>query len=146
MQKRGESMAAAAKIGKAHGMLSVIGLDDKTMEDVCSKACATVGGETVCQIANYLFPTGRVVSGHKSALDEACVPSRTRTNFTAAVNDPHCHGDGESLPRAATGSDTMCQIPATHSPLGERSPGTRALLMRPMTLTASQAVRKTFHP
>lgn len=71
VQKRGESMAAAAKMGKTHGMLSVIGLDDKTLEDVCAKARAAAGADAVCQIANYLFPTGRVVSGHKSALDEA---------------------------------------------------------------------------
>ena len=71
VQKRGESMAAAAKMGKTHGMLSVIGLDDKTLEGVCAKARAAAGADAVCQIANYLFPTGRVVSGHKSALDEA---------------------------------------------------------------------------
>ena len=63
-------MAAAAKLGKPHGMLSVIGLDDAALEAVCSKARAKVGGDAVCQVANYLFPTGRVVSGHKSALDE----------------------------------------------------------------------------
>ena len=74
VKRRGESMAAAAKLGKPHGMLSVIGLDDAALESVCSKARAKVGSEAVCQIANYLFPTGRVVSGHKSALDEVRTP------------------------------------------------------------------------
>ena len=71
VKRRGESMAAAAKMGKAHGMLSVIGLEDEAMEDICSKARAAAGADAVCQIANFLFPTGRVVSGHKTALDEA---------------------------------------------------------------------------
>ncbi len=84
VKRRGESMAAAAKIGKAHGMLSVIGLDDRTMEDVCSKARAAAGADAVCQIANYLFPTGRVVSGHKSALDEVR-PHPTRPDQVCAL-------------------------------------------------------------
>lgn len=85
VKRRGESMAAAAKIGKAHGMLSVIGLDDEAMEDVCSKARAAAGADAVCQIANYLFPTGRVVSGHKSALDEARSRSRPRKPGSVSV-------------------------------------------------------------
>ena len=67
---RGESMAAAAKLGRPHGMLSIIGLDDAILAEVCDKARAKLGDDTVCQLANYLFPTGRVVSGHKDALDE----------------------------------------------------------------------------
>ncbi len=80
-------MAAAAKTGKAHGMLSVIGLDDKTLEDVCTKARAAAGAGTVCQVANYLFPTGRVVSGHKSALDEARLPDAWHTCWTDTFLD-----------------------------------------------------------
>ena len=63
-------MQAAAKAGKAHGMLSIIGLDDKSLEDICAKVRAKLGKDAVCQLANYLFPTGRVVSGHKDALNE----------------------------------------------------------------------------
>lgn len=70
VKRRGESMAAAAKQGKPHGMLSIIGLSDAVLEDVCAKARAKTGGDTVCRIANYLFPTGRVASGHKDALAE----------------------------------------------------------------------------
>ncbi len=69
VKQRGESMAAAAKAGKPHGMLSVIGLDDGVLEGLCEQARAKIGGaDTVCRLANYLFPTGRVVSGHKAAL------------------------------------------------------------------------------
>lgn len=66
-------MSAAAKIGQAHGMLSVIGLDDKTLEDICKKVKEKMGSGIVCQLANYLFPTGRVVSGHKEALNQVQV-------------------------------------------------------------------------
>ena len=70
---RGESMAAAAKMGKAHGMLSIIGLEDRVLDSICAKVRLKLGGEVVCQTANYLFPTGRVVSGHKEALSEVQV-------------------------------------------------------------------------
>lgn len=70
---RGESMAAAACMGKPHGMLSIIGLDDKALDDICAKVRLKLGTGFVCQMANYLFPTGRVVSGHKDALNEVQV-------------------------------------------------------------------------
>ena len=34
---RAESMAAAAKKGNPHGMLSVIGLNDNDLEDICKQ-------------------------------------------------------------------------------------------------------------
>lgn len=79
VKQRGESMAAAAKAGKPHGMLSIIGLDDATLSGICDKAAAKIGGGTVCRIANYLFPTGRVASGHKDALAEVLPPSLNLT-------------------------------------------------------------------
>lgn len=69
-------MSAAAKLGQPHGMLSIIGLDDKTLEEICSKVRDKMGGSIVCQLANYLFPTGRVVSGHKDALNQVQVESK----------------------------------------------------------------------
>ena len=78
---RGESMAAAAKMGTSHGMLSIIGLEDTVLEDICAKVRLKLGGDVVCQTANYLFPTGRVVSGHKDALNEVQVRS----------SHVHCH-------------------------------------------------------
>lgn len=67
---RAESMSAAAKAGRPHGMLSVVGLSDPDLEDVCAQVRAKLP-DCTCQIANYLFPQGRVVSGHKEALEEA---------------------------------------------------------------------------
>lgn len=67
---RAESMAAAAQAGDPHGMLSVVGLGDADIDAICAEARAKVPG-CVCQPANYLFPQGRVISGHKTALEEA---------------------------------------------------------------------------
>lgn len=67
---RAESMSAAATAGKPHGMLSVVGLSDDDLESICVQVKKKLGGDTVCQVANYLFPQGRVVSGHKDALEE----------------------------------------------------------------------------
>lgn len=75
-------MSAAAKMGAPHGMLSIIGLDDGPMEDICSKVRAKMGPSTVCQVANYLFPTGRVVSGHKDALTEVQVTAIPNPQFS----------------------------------------------------------------
>ncbi|KAK9830038.1 hypothetical protein WJX72_009330 [[Myrmecia] bisecta] len=68
---RGESMAAAGKMGKPHGMLSIIGLGDTDVETICKDVRSARGAATVCQLANYLFPQGRVISGHKDALEDA---------------------------------------------------------------------------
>ena len=57
-------MAAAARAadGRPHGMLSVVGLEDAGLEAACREAVAKLGGETVCEVANKLFPT---VRGHR---------------------------------------------------------------------------------
>ena len=60
---RAESMSAAAKLGRPHGMLSVVGLGDADLDAICAQVRAAKGGDSVCQLANYLFPQGRVVSG-----------------------------------------------------------------------------------
>jgi len=66
-------MSAAAKMGNPNGTLFIIGLEDKTLEDICAKVCDSMGPDIVCQLAYYLFPTGRVVSGHKGALNSVQV-------------------------------------------------------------------------
>jgi [acyl-carrier-protein] S-malonyltransferase len=72
VKQRGASMAVAAGAGaRPHGMLSVIGLGDEALEALCGAARARLPPGTVCQVANLLFPTGRVVSGHQDALAEA---------------------------------------------------------------------------
>ena len=49
-------MAAAASVGRPHGMLSVIGLSDEDLEAICKDVCQKMGPDTVCQLANFLFP------------------------------------------------------------------------------------------
>ncbi|GBF91835.1 hypothetical protein Rsub_04940 [Raphidocelis subcapitata] len=67
---RAESMAEAARAGgRPHGMLSVVGLGDSELAALCRDAAGRLGPGTVCEVANKLFPTGRVVSGHNDALD-----------------------------------------------------------------------------
>lgn len=74
VKARGASMAAVASAGgRPHGMLSVIGLADEPLDAICAAARARLPPGTVCQVANMLFPTGRVVSGHKDALVEVCM-------------------------------------------------------------------------
>eukprot|EP01025_Chloroclados_australasicus_P047430 TRINITY_DN5308_c1_g1_i2.p2 TRINITY_DN5308_c1_g1~~TRINITY_DN5308_c1_g1_i2.p2 ORF type:complete len:531 (+),score=73.37 TRINITY_DN5308_c1_g1_i2:121-1713(+) len=68
---RAESMSAAAKEGKPHGMLSIVGLSDQQVQSICDQVKQKMGEDTVCQIANYLFPQGRVISGHIEALEQA---------------------------------------------------------------------------
>ena len=67
---RAESMAAAARQGRQHSMLSVIGVDDDSLAAICEDAKRGLPADTVCSVANFLFPQGRVVSGHKDALDK----------------------------------------------------------------------------
>lgn len=52
-------MSAAAQVpsgGRAHGMLSVVGLTDDQLERLCEEARLKNGEDTVCRVANYLFP------------------------------------------------------------------------------------------
>ena len=67
---RAEAMKAAAAVGD-HGMLSVVGLDDDALRKCVAEAKVNVAKtDCVCEIANYLFPTGRVVSGDIECLNE----------------------------------------------------------------------------
>ena len=88
---RAESMAEAAKQGKPHGMLSIVGLTDNDIRELCSAVHKEMNEpDLVCQPANYLFPQvlrrivytnrvrkmfyclkGRVLSGHLEALEVA---------------------------------------------------------------------------
>lgn len=71
---RSESMdQCALSGGKPAGMLSVVGLTDQVLTKICSSALDEVKRkdptrDVVCQISNYLFPAGRVVSGHLDCL------------------------------------------------------------------------------
>ena len=71
---RSESMDTCARAGsQPHGMLSVVGLSDQVLMKICSSALDEVkkkdpSRQVICQISNYLFPAGRVVSGHLECL------------------------------------------------------------------------------
>lgn len=66
---RAESMAMAATMGDPHGMLTIVGLADADLEGLCKQVREKMPGK-ICQLANFLFPQGRVASGDKKALDE----------------------------------------------------------------------------
>eukprot|EP00898_Chlorokybus_atmophyticus_P005017 jgi/Chlat1/5516/Chrsp360S05331 len=69
--KRGgcaESMAAAAQRSRPDKMLSVIGVDNADIRPLVDQA-KSLPADTVLEVANYLSSQGRVVSGHKAALD-----------------------------------------------------------------------------
>lgn len=77
---RASSMAAAARAGRPHGMLSVIGLSDPDLERVVESVNAKLP-DSVCRVANYLFPQGRVVSGGRVC---GCVWGRNKGPGAAA--------------------------------------------------------------
>ena len=65
VQKRGEAMQAAAdKV--ASGMVSVLGLDQEKVQQVCDEA--RLEGECL-QLANFLCPGNIVVSGNQASCD-----------------------------------------------------------------------------
>ena len=98
---RGENMAAAAKLGKPHGMLSIIGLDDAKLEALCAQARASQGAGSVCQLANYLFPQGRVVSGHKDALEEVRACALAGSQVVERCDDVLSRTGSEQASRAS---------------------------------------------
>jgi [acyl-carrier-protein] S-malonyltransferase len=65
VQRRGEAMQAASDATPS-GMVSVLGLSQEKVEELCTKASA-VGS---VQIANLLCPSNIVVSGTKAGCDE----------------------------------------------------------------------------
>ena len=85
VKARGESMAAASAQGKPHGMLSVIGLSDADLETICAEARAKLGGDSVCKVANYLFPqVSKIDLSHCTMpLHTADPGSQAITKFTA---------------------------------------------------------------
>jgi len=71
---RGEAMAKASQAEKG-GMVSVVGLEDSKLKEICEKAVILAQGsdtktKLICQIANYNFPKGRVVSGHEVCMEK----------------------------------------------------------------------------
>lgn len=67
IQKRAEAMQQAAKESKS-GMVSLVGLDDAAVNKVCQ--------DCDVQVANYLFPKGRVISGGEQEIEKAITASK----------------------------------------------------------------------
>ncbi|XP_072530070.1 malonyl-CoA-acyl carrier protein transacylase, mitochondrial [Salminus brasiliensis] len=69
---RAEAMQKASDQTRS-GMLSVIGRPQANYKYACLQArehCLSLGIQNpVCSVANYLFPDGRVIAGHREALD-----------------------------------------------------------------------------
>lgn len=84
---RAQAMAQAARTGPPHGMLSVVGLADVDLQTLCQQArqAVQVEGGTVCQLANFLFPQGRVVSGHSAALKHVAEQAMARGALKAQM-------------------------------------------------------------
>lgn len=71
---RAEAMQVATE-AVPQCMCSVVGLDRPTLERLCREARSAGQNveETVCQIANVLFPLGFTCSGHTAAVEKLCV-------------------------------------------------------------------------
>jgi len=72
VKERGEAMdfEATKPGGPKQGMLSVAGLEEDTLSDLCKEVTAATKGAQVCQIANHLFPRGYSVSGDREAIEQ----------------------------------------------------------------------------
>lgn len=74
---RAEAMQKASELVPS-GMLSVIGRPQAQYKYACVQAkeyCQSLGMEKpICSVANYLFPDGRVIAGHREVY--------TKTSFT----------------------------------------------------------------
>jgi [acyl-carrier-protein] S-malonyltransferase len=64
---RGEAMQEASKVCK-QAMISVAGLDEKKLSELCRQAAASGGAGGVCCIANHLFPKGFSCSGTEESV------------------------------------------------------------------------------
>mmetsp|Transcript_21011 Transcript_21011/g.65585 ORF Transcript_21011/g.65585 Transcript_21011/m.65585 type:complete len:498 (+) Transcript_21011:113-1606(+) len=64
---RGEAMQEAAE-ASPQVMLSVAGLDQETLAKLCQDSIA--GPKDVCQIANFLFPSGFTCAGTQSSVEK----------------------------------------------------------------------------
>jgi len=146
---RGESMAEAAAAGDPHGMLSIVGLADKDVKAICEQTVAHFkkqgDSSVVCQMANYLFPQGRVVSGHNKALDHLATLATAkgalkaqRVAVSGAFHTPLMQSASDNLSKALAGvSLNKPRIPVysnvTAGPFPEDEAEIKKLLMRQLT-------------
>lgn len=83
VKERGEAMdfEATKPGGPKQGMLSIAGLEEEKVQELCEEVTSATKGEQVCQIANHLFPKGFSISGHHEALLEL----ETKANDAGAL-------------------------------------------------------------
>ncbi len=78
---RGRAMQEAVPVGIG-AMAAILGLDIETVEAVAAAAvsqlCSETGESLVCEVANDNDPSQVVVSGHKAAVERACVIAKER--------------------------------------------------------------------
>jgi len=143
---RGESMAEAAAAGEPHGMLSIVGLADSAVEEICKQTRdhfkAQGDAAVVCQMANYLFPQGRVVSGHNKALDHLAKLATSkgalkaqRVAVSGAFHTPLMQSASDNLEKALAGVKlNKPRIPVysnvTASPFPDDEAEIKKILMR----------------
>lgn len=77
LRTRGLAMQAAVPVGVG-AMAALLGLDFATATAVAEEAAQSVGGGEVCQAANDNDPAQVVISGHKAAVERACVIAKER--------------------------------------------------------------------
>lgn len=142
---RGESMAEAAAAGDPHGMLSIVGLSDRDIQDICKQTVdhfKSKDPSVICQMANYLFPQGRVVSGHIKALDHLAQLATSKGALKAqkvavsgAFHTPLMQSASDNLEKAlSTVKLNKPRIPVysnvTAKPFPEEEAEIKKLLMR----------------
>lgn len=85
---RAEAMQKASELVPS-GMLSVIGRPQAQYKYACVQAkehCKSVGiKEPVCSMANYLFPDGRVIAGHKEVRSSSSLENSSEISFTSLL-------------------------------------------------------------
>lgn len=116
-------MALAARTGgRPHGMLSVVGLGDEALQAICSEVRAHSDRQgTVCQLANYLFPTVSRSQGCYSQLLCLALPRPMREPCPLCCAQPVPAADTRAGPSAAT-SMRWRRLPRGPRPLAPSGP------------------------
>ncbi|KAG7497486.1 malonyl-CoA-acyl carrier protein transacylase, mitochondrial [Solea senegalensis] len=117
---RAEAMQKASDMVPS-GMLSVVGKCQAQYKSACVQAkehCKSLGIQApVCSVANFLFPDGRVIAGHRQALDFLQQNSR-RLQFTRVKPLPVSGAFHTELMASATQPlrDVLRQVEVSHTP------------------------------
>ena len=108
---RANAMQEAATMGRKGKMLSVVGMEKDALQQCCEEVRAKLGGDTVCQIANELFPKGNVAAGHAEAIDMLKPLAKSKGALSAA--EPKTSGGFHSPLMAPAGEKLKAALAAT---------------------------------